>query len=116
MDLGNNGQNNLGTQKPTLRVGGTMIEWYTADSNSQTSAAAEEFQHASVGDLRLSNLSFVKHIESFQHDRLDPFGIDTAACKTVFPANHPAARGYLVHKDSLVGCAYSKAVIKCMIK
>ena len=29
---------------------------YTADSNSQTSAAAEEFQHASVVDLRLSNL------------------------------------------------------------
>ena len=36
VDLGNNGQNNLGTQKPTLQ-------------------AAEEFQHASVGDLRLSN-------------------------------------------------------------
>ena len=25
VDPGNNGQNNLGTQKPTLRVGGTMI-------------------------------------------------------------------------------------------
>ena len=37
------------------------------------------------------------------------FGIDTAACKTVVPANHPAARGYLVHKDSLLGCAYSTA-------
>ena len=40
-------------------------DWYTADSNSQTSAAAEEFQHASIGDLRLSNLGFVKHTESF---------------------------------------------------
>ena len=38
-------------------------DWYTADSNSQTSAAAEEFQRASVGDLRLSNLAYVKHIE-----------------------------------------------------
>ena len=84
-------------------------DWYTADSNSQTSAAAEEFQHASVGDLRLSNLVFVKHIESFQHERLNPFGIDTAACKTVVPTNHPAARWYLVHKDSPVGCAYSTA-------
>ena len=90
-------------------------DWCTADSNSPTSAAAEEFQHASVGDLRLSNLGFVKHTESFQHERLDPsqrtitFGIDTAACKTVVPANHPAARGYLVHKDSLHGCAYSTA-------
>ena len=28
-------------------------DWYTADSNSQTSAAAEEFQRASVGYLRL---------------------------------------------------------------
>ena len=71
-------------------------DWYTADSNSQTSAAAEEFQHASV-------------IESFEHDRLDfsqrtvTFGIDTAACNIVVLANHPAARGYLVHKDSLLG-------------
>ena len=46
VDLGNNGQNNLGTQKPKLRVGGT-------NSNSHTSAAAEEFQRVSVGDLRL---------------------------------------------------------------
>ena len=80
VDLGNNGQTNLGAQKPTLRVGATMI------GTLQTSAAAEEFQRASVGDLRLSNLGFVKHIESSQHDRLDPsqrtitFGIDTAAC------------------------------------
>ena len=64
-------------------------DWSTADSNSQTLAAAEEFQHASNGDLRLSNLGFVAHTESFLHDRLDPsqrtitFGIDTAACKTV---------------------------------
>ena len=28
------------------------------------------------------------------------FGIDTAACKTVVPANHTAAREYLIHKDS----------------
>ena len=47
-------------------------DWYTADSNSKTSAAAEEFQHSSVGDLRLWNFGYVKHIESFQHDRLDP--------------------------------------------
>ena len=90
-------------------------DWYTADSNSQTSAAAEKFQHASDGDLRLSILGFVKHIKSFQHDRLDlsqrtiTFGMDTAACKTAVPANHPAARGSLVHKDSLLGCAYSFA-------
>ena len=56
-------------------------DWYTADSISQTSAAAEEFQHASVGDLRLSNLGFVKHIESFQHDRLESF---TANCHIWF--------------------------------
>ena len=68
-------------------------DWYTADSNSQTSAAAEEFQRASVGDLRLPKLGYVKHLESFQHDRLDPsqrtitFCIDTAACKTVVLTN-----------------------------
>ena len=87
-------------------------DWFTADSVSHILAAAEEFQHASVGDLRLSNLDFVKHIESFQHERLDlsrrtiTFGIDTAGCKTVVLANHPAACESLVHKDSLLGCAY----------
>ena len=90
-------------------------DWYTADPNSQTSAAAEEFQHASICDLRHSNLGFAKHIESVQSDRLDlsqrtiTFGIDTAACKTVVPANHPATRGYLIQKDSLLRCAYSTA-------
>ena len=70
-------------------------------------------------------LSFVKQVESFQHERLDPsqrtitFGIDTAACKTVVLADHRAARGYLVHKDSLLGCAYStvgRDKVKCMIQ
>ena len=90
-------------------------DWYTADSNSRIPAVAEEFQHAAIGDLRLSNLGFVKHIESFQCDPLDPsqrtvtFGIDTAACKTLVVANHLAARRYLVHKDSPLGCAYSTA-------
>ena len=90
-------------------------DWYTADSNSQASAAAEEFQDASFGELRLSSFGFAKHTESFQLDRLDPsqrtitFGIDTTACKTVVPANHAATRGYLIHKDSLLGCAYSTA-------
>ena len=31
---------------------------HTANWNSQTSAATEEFHHASIGDLRLSNLGF----------------------------------------------------------
>ena len=99
-------------------------DWNAADSNSQTAAAAaEEFQRASVGDFRLSNLGFAKHTKSSQPDRLDPsqrtitFGIGTAACKTVVLANHPAARGYLIHKDSLLGCAYSTAgETKCMTK
>ena len=37
------------------------------------------------------------------------FGIDTAACRTVVPANHPAARGYRLHKDAESGAAYSTA-------
>ena len=65
--------------------------------------------------MRLAFEFFLKHMEPFQHDRLDPsqrtvtFGIDTAACKTVVPPNHHGTRGYLVHKDSLLGCAYSTA-------
>ena len=98
-------------------------DWYTADSNSQTSAAAEECQHASVGDLRLSNLVSVKNIESCQHGRLDPSqrtvtrSIDTAACKTVVPANHPAARGYLVTKTPYLDVRTAlQAETECMIK
>ena len=112
VDLGNNGQNNLGTQKPTLRVGVTMIGTLQIRIlRHQRQLKNFNMCLSVICDSRI--LGFVKHIESFQHDRLDPsqrtitFGIDTAACKTVVPANHPAARGYLVHKDSLLGCAYS---------
>ena len=69
----------------------------TADSSSRASAAAEEFQHAFFGELRLSNLGSAKHIEPFQPDWSDPsqrtitFGIDTAACKTVVLANQRTA-------------------------
>ena len=100
--------------KQTLRVVGKMIGTQQI-RNSQASAAAEEFQHASFGELRLSSLGFAQHIESFQLDQLDPsqrtitFGIDTAACKTVVAANHPVTRGYLIHKDSPLGRAYRTA-------
>ena len=76
-----------------------------------TPLLAESHSVRSVGDLRLSKLGYVKHIESFQHDRWDPsqrtitFGIDTAACKTVVPTNRTAT----CHKDSPLGCAYSTA-------
>ena len=48
-------------------------------------------------------------------DRSDPshrwitFGIDSAACKTVVPSEHPAARGYRTHSDRLTGSKYSTA-------
>ena len=66
-------------------------DWFTAEPGSQASAAAEEFQHESFGELRLSS-------ESFQRDRLDAsqrtitFGIDTAACTTVVLAHHRGGR------------------------
>ena len=113
VDTGNHGLNNLGTQKPTLRVGGTMIGTQQIRILRQ-----QQPKNFSVHLLVIcdSNLGYVKHIEFFQHDRLEPsrrtitFGVDTAACKTVVLANHPAARGYLVHKDSLLGCACSIAL------
>ena len=37
------------------------------------------------------------------------FGVDTAACRTVVPGNHPAARGYRVHWDSGAGVPCSTA-------
>ena len=60
VDIGNNGLNNLGTQKPTLRVGVTMIGTLQIRI-LRPQAVVEEFQHASVGDLRLSNLLCQTH-------------------------------------------------------
>ena len=60
-------------------------------------------------------LGFASRVEAFSPTDLDlsqrtiTFGIDTAACKTVVLANHPAAHGYLIRKVSLLGCAYSTA-------
>ena len=114
VDLGDNGQNNLGTQM----IGTQQIRIL------RTSAAAEEFQHASVCDLRLSNLGFVQHIECFQHERLDPsqrtitFGTDTAACKNCCSCHSPCSTWvfgpqktpYLDVRTALL------AETKCMIK
>ena len=113
VDLGNNGQNNLGMLKQTLRVGGAMI----GTQQIRIFRPQRQLRNFNIRPSVIcdSNLGCDKHNESFQHVELDPsqrtitFGIDTAACKTVVSANHPAARGYLVHKDSLPGCAYSTA-------
>ena len=113
VDLGNSSLNNLRAQKPTLLVGVTMI----GTLQIRILILQQQPKNFSVRlsvIFRLSNLGYVQRIESFQYDRLDPsrrtitFGIDTAACKTVVPY-HPATRWYLVHKDSLLGCAYSTA-------
>ena len=44
-----------------------------------------------------------------QSNRKITFGVDTAACRTVVPGNHPAAKGYRVHWDSGAGVPYSTA-------
>ena len=106
-DPGNSGQINPGKLTPTVPTGEKM----TGTQQSRVLKHQQQLKNFN-GELRLSNFGFASHIESFKLDRLDPsqrtitFGIDTAACKTVVPAHHPA-RGYLIHKDSLLGCAYS---------
>ena len=54
----------------------------TADSNSQTSAAAKEFQHASVGDLRLSNLFNMN--DWILHSELSPLVLIPQLAKLLF--------------------------------
>ena len=44
-----------------------------------------------------------------ESNRKITFGVDTAACRTVVPGNHPAARGYRGHWDSGAGVPYSTA-------
>ncbi|MCH2137401.1 MAG: PQQ-like beta-propeller repeat protein, partial [Phycisphaerales bacterium] len=48
-------------------------------------------------------------VRSDRSRRSITFGVDTAACRTVVPASHPAARGYRLHKDAESGAAYSTA-------
>ena len=43
------------------------------------------------------------------HSELSHLVLIPQHAKTVVPANHLAARGYLVHEDFLLGCAYSTA-------
>jgi hypothetical protein len=37
------------------------------------------------------------------------FTVDSGACRTVVPRDHPAVRGYRVHKDSTTGVSYGTA-------
>ena len=58
----------------------------------------------------LSNGSKLSNMNDWiLHTELSHLVLIPLHAKTVVPANHPAARGYLVHKDSLLGCAYSTA-------
>ena len=43
------------------------------------------------------------------NDRFITFGVDSAACRTVVPSNHKAARGYRVHRDNKYGDTYGTA-------
>ena len=67
--LGNNGLNNLGAQKLTLRVGVTMID--TLQIRILRLQQPHNFS-VRLSVICDSNLGHVKHIESFQQDRLDP--------------------------------------------
>ena len=67
--------------------------------------------------MSTDSLGSVKHIESFQHERLDlsqqtvTFGRDnTAACKTVVPSNHNAARGDKRSKRIHADCVRCKGI------
>ena len=78
---------------------------------------AERVPNLQPGAERVPNLQ--PAIEAFglqavdartdQSRRTITFGIDTAACRTVIPPSHPAARGYKVHWDAETGVPYSTA-------
>ena len=48
-------------------------------------------------------------VRSDKRQRQIAFGIDTAACRTVVPARHPATRGYRCHWDTEARVQYSTA-------
>ena len=92
-------------------------DWYTAESSSQASAAAEEYFNMLLSvncDFRILVLLVTSNLFSVNYlfdpsQRTITLGIDTAACKTVVPAHHSAARGYLIHKDYSLVCSYCTA-------
>ena len=107
-------QNNLGTQKPTLRVGGTMIgtqqirilrpQRQLKNPNMRLSVTCDSQIWVMSNTSNLFNMN-----DWILHGELSHLMLISQHAKLLSPTNHPAARGYLVHKDSLLGCAYGTA-------
>ena len=98
-------------------------DWYTADSNSQTSAAAEEFQHVSVGDLRPSNLGLSNTSNLFNmndwilHGELSHLVLIPLHAKLLFPPTTLQDVGTWSTKTPYLDVRTAlQAETKCMIK
>ena len=77
--------------------------------------AADGEEAGDIGGFSLCQLCVVGGTMTSQQLRQDgsereiTFTVDSAACRTVVPLDHPAARGYKVHKDGFTGQAYGTA-------
>ena len=94
----------------------TPNEWTSTASSSQQAAPNTGGSIQMLGGLDLCavekcdrNTMKTTNVRTDQSNRKITFGVDTAACRTVVPGNHPAARGYRVHWDSEAGVPYSIA-------
>ena len=108
-DHGISGQINPGKLTPTMRADEKQM---TGTQQSRVLEHQEQLKNLNMlpsvkCDFRILVLPITSKLFWILPSEPSHFGIDTAACKTVVAAHHPAARGYLVHKDSL--CAYSTA-------
>ena len=85
---------------------------WTKAGQAQGSAQKEGANLEQLGGLSFCELGLEMAGTAERDDPTDreiTFGVDTAACKTVVPSKHPAARGYVVHRDSLTGTEYTTA-------
>ena len=68
-----------------------------------------------LGSLTLCRLALNELSDAQKRERIDDsdrtitFAVDTAACCTVIPSRHPAARGYTTHSDKKKGLKYGTA-------
>ena len=94
----------------------TPNEWTSTASSSQQAAPTTGGSIQMLGGLDFCavekwdwNCMEAINVRTDQSNRKITFGVDTAACRTVVPGNHPAARGHRVHWDSGAGVPCSTA-------
>jgi hypothetical protein len=81
-----------------------------AEKTAETAGGAADDDAGTLDGFSLCQLCAVDDDRVDDTDREITFTVDSGACKTVVPLDHPAVRGYRVHKDATTGVSYGTAM------